>query len=101
MAPRLELQSLFETLIGSRNVYFQPPPSRKIQYPCIVYSLTDELVDHANNTPYKKERRYNVTVIDTNPDSAIPGKVSDLPKCAFDRHYTADNLNHYSYKLFF
>ena len=32
MASRLELQSKFEELLGSRNVYYQPPESIKMSY---------------------------------------------------------------------
>ena len=34
---RLELQSVLEQTLGSRNVYFQPPASVKMKYPAIVY----------------------------------------------------------------
>ena len=37
MDRRLELQSELEKILGSRNVYYQPLPSLKLQYPCIVY----------------------------------------------------------------
>lgn len=45
--------------------------------------------------------RYTVTIIDRNPDSAIPNKVAELPLCSFNRFYTADNLNHFVYNLYF
>ena len=38
MASRLELQTKFENILGSRNVYFQPPASVQMRYPAIVYS---------------------------------------------------------------
>lgn len=101
MAQRLELQELLVSLLGSTNVYFQPPPNVQMEYPCIVYHRDYELFRHADNFPYNKTKRYLVTVIDRDPDSAIPDKVGDLPLCVFDRFYTADNLNHDVYKLFF
>jgi len=42
-----------------------------------------------------------VTVIDRNPDSDLPGKVAELPMCTFNRFFTADNLNHDVYTIFF
>jgi hypothetical protein len=101
MAPRLELQALLRSVLGSDNVYFQPPPTVTMQYPCIVYSRDDRDTRHANNQPYAHRIGYQVTVIDRNPDSLIPDKVADLPFCEFQRTYTADNLNHDVYKLFF
>ena len=101
MAPRLELQTLLISLLGSGNVYFQPPPTLHLNYPCIVYNREDEEVQHANDKPYNRRKRYLVTVIDQNPDSAIPDKIAELPLCIFNRFFTADNLNHEVYKLFF
>lgn len=101
MAQRLELQTLLVTLLGSNNVYFQPPPTVKMQYPCIVYHRDSLDTIFADNKPYKTDKRYQVTVIDANPDSDIPDKVAALPQCTYDRFYTADNLNHDVYNLFF
>jgi hypothetical protein len=101
MAQRLELQDILTRLLGSSNVYFQPPPNIQIEYPCIIYSRYDIIIDHANNLPYKTKKRYQVTVIDTDPDSDIHEKVAALPLCAYDRFYTADNLNHDVFNLFF
>lgn len=101
MAPRLDLQAILIALLGSTNVYFQPPPTMQLLYPCIIYKRDDETPEFANNKPYTRTTRYLVTVIDQDPDSSIPDEVADLPLCRFDRFYTADNLNHDVYKLFF
>lgn len=101
MAQRLELQALLEILLGSRNVYFQPPTTLKMQYPCIIYKRDSINMDHADNAPYKNKTRYQVTVVDMNPDSNIHEKVATLPMSSYDRFYTADNLNHDVYNLFF
>lgn len=45
--------------------------------------------------------RYELTVIDKNPDSDILDRVASLPMCAFERHYTADNLNHDVYNIYY
>jgi hypothetical protein len=101
MAQRLELQEFLVDLLGSDYVYFQPPPTVQIKYPCIIYKRDDESTDFADNKPYKNKLRYQITVIDRNPDSDIPKKISELPSCVYDRFYTADNLNHDVYKLYF
>lgn len=101
MAQRLELQDILVDILGSDNVYFQPPPTVKMEYPCIVYHRDYELSEFADDFPYKRRKRYMVTVIDRDPDSDIPDKVAGLPLCVYDRFYTADNLNHDVYKLFF
>ena len=101
MAPRSELQTLLVDLLGSEHVYFQPPPTIQMVYPCIVYRRDSADTDFADNITYAHRKRYLVTVIDRNPDSDIPAKVAALPSCVFDRYYAADNLNHDTYKLFF
>lgn len=87
--------------MGSSNVYFQPPSNVSMKYPCIVYRRDYAKAEFADNEPYKHRKRYQVTVIDPNPDSDIPDKVAKLPMCSFDRFFTADNLNHDIYNLFF
>lgn len=98
---RLELHEILCTILGSRNVYFQPPESIKMNYPAIVYSLDDIDNQYANDGVYLSHRRYSVTVIDKKPDSEIVGKVSALPNCKFNRPYQKDNLNHYVFTLFY
>lgn len=98
---RLLLHEVLCDLLGSRNVYFQPPASIKMKYPAIVYEIA--VVDniHANNGVYLSNTGYSVTVIDPDPDSPIVGKVASLPTSKFNRHYEKDNLNHDVYTIFF
>lgn len=101
LRPRLELQALLTELLGSDKVYFQPPPGVQMKYPCIVYKRDRVNTDFADDKPYKHKRRYQVTVIDPNPDSVINDKLVMLPLCTHNRFFTADNLNHDVYTLFF
>lgn len=101
MAPRSELQTLLSEILGTDNVYFQPPTNIVLKYPCIVYKRDLSETKFADNLPYSNMTRYQVTVIDENPDSAIPTKVAALPLCLFVRFYTADNLNHDVFNIFF
>lgn len=99
MGQRLSLQTLLETL--TPNVYFQPPPNVSMLYPCIRYELNDMDTLFAGNVPYRMIDRYKVTVIDKDPDSGIRKSVANLPMCSFDRFYTASNLNHFVFTLYF
>lgn len=101
MAQRLELQALLISLLGSGNVYFQPPPTIQMKYPCIIYNRSNIDTTFADNKPYKHKTRYQVTVVDLNPDSGIREQVAALPLCLYDRFYAADGLNHDVYNLFF
>lgn len=99
MAPRLQLHELLEQITST--VYFQPPANVSLTYPCIIYKRDSARTEFADNTPYARKKRYQVTVIDKDPDSDLPDKVAALPMCLFDRFYTADNLNHDVFNLFF
>lgn len=99
MDPRLQLQSLLESI--TEHVYFQPPTNIQLQYPCIIYQRDNAESVFANNDTYRFVKRYLVTVIDRNPDSALPDMLANLPLCKFNRFYTADDLNHDVFNLFF
>lgn len=101
MGSRLDLHEILVIALGSRYVYFQPPASVVMKYPCLVYSRDNANAKHASDALYDYTTRYQVTVIDKDPDSAILEKIIRLPLCAFDRHFTADNLNHDIYNLFY
>lgn len=101
MGDRLNLDGIFEELLGSNEVYFQPPASVKMQYPAIVYRRYNINNEHADDGVYKQSLEYEVIVIDRDPDSEIVMKVSRLPRCRHERHYTADGLNHDAFKLIY
>jgi hypothetical protein len=94
MATRLELQTKLEELLGSRNVYYQPPASNRMEYPAIKYSKSDIRSRFANGSAYSLLNCYEIIVIDRKPDNAVINKLLNLPYCSFDRHYISDNLNH-------
>jgi hypothetical protein len=102
MASRLNLHEEFCDILRSRNVYFQPPASLKMNYPCIRYSLAGVDSKRADDIYYKSMRRYEVTLIDTNPDSEFFDPILDrFSMCSFDRGYTADNLNHFVFTIYY
>lgn len=101
MGRRLELHEILCGILGSRNVYFQPPESIKMQYPCIVYDRNNGDTQFADDKPYEFRLAYEVTLIDKNPDNDAILKLAALPMSRFNRHYTADNLNHDSFVIYY
>ena len=102
MGKRTDLQDILENLLGSENVYFQPPESIKLKYPCIIYNLSNVRLDTADNINYKSDKQYAITIIDPDPDTQLPERlINSMNKLLFDRFYTADNLNHYVFTLFY
>ena len=94
MADRLELHSVLQELLGSSNVYYQPPESIKMQYDAIRYSKKTIDSKYANDRKYSMIDCYEVIVISRVPDNPVIKKLLSLPYCSYDRHYIADNLHH-------
>ena len=97
--PRTELHEKLVELLGSRNVYFQLTTNVRMQYPCIVYKWDGRDRRHADNDGYHDRKRYQVTVIDRDPDSKIPDLVEALPYCSMTTTMVVENLNHYIFNL--
>ena len=101
MGNRIDLHKILCEVLGSKNVYFQPPESVKMKYPAIVYSLSRIENRNANNAVYKQNNAYDVILIDSDPENETVNRISRLPLCRFDRYYVSNNLNHYAFTLYF
>lgn len=98
---RVELQRMLENMLGSRNVYYQPPTSIKLKYPCILYNLESANDVHAENDIYRRLYRYSLTYITKDPEDPMWEMINDLRYCRFDRFYTSDNMNHFVYTIYY
>lgn len=103
---RLDLHNILIDILGTKNstvsrVYFQPPVSIKIEYPCIIYKRSDRKDLFSDDRIYLDMKQYSIMVVDKNPDSLIPDKVLDLQYCSFSTHFTVDGLNHDVYNLYY
>lgn len=101
MPSRIELDAIIRAILGSGNVYFQPPESIEMKYPAVVYSLSNIENSFANDGVYLSDRQYTLILIDKNPDSPLVAKFVSLPTCRFDRAYKADNMNHFAFTIYF
>lgn len=103
MAPerRVMLHDLLVKVLGSRNVYFQPPEGLKIEYPAIIYGFDNTRVEYGNNLPYAVKRRYQITYIDRDPDSDILDVLLRMPMTRLASTYIAKGLNHYNFSTYF
>lgn len=92
---RVELQEALEDFLGSRNVYYQPPESIKLKYPCIIYEKSRIQQVYADNISYLKHKEYSLTLIYREADSTLSDDLLDsFELISFDRHYKADNMYH-------
>lgn len=102
MRSRLEFDSELRDLIGNSNVYFQPPESIRLKYPCIIYKRTDVDIKHADNKAYMTTNCYDVTVISKDPDYALFDTIIErFPMIRMGAFFTYDNLNHHNYTIYY
>lgn len=93
MGDRLDLHN--ELLAMCPNVYFQPPSNITMKYPCIVYSKLNKMKLYGSDVIHYSKQQYRVTIIDANPDTAIPDMIEkNLRYCGIDQYFTVNNLNH-------
>lgn len=96
---RIKLDDKLREILGNDHVYFQPPDDLTIKYPCIVYAFVDMSGLHADDKKYIDEDKYTLTLITKDPLPEILESLDALPYCSMDRHYTSDNLHHFSFSL--
>lgn len=107
MDKRLELHELLCEVInitesnGDKHVYFDPPASFIMRYPAIRYKRKSVNKMVANNSIYGYKKAYEIILIDENPDSEYIDKILQLPYCSYNNHYTADNLNHDVFTIYY
>ena len=102
MNRRLELHAKLEALIESSHVYFQPPASVHLVYPCVVYTIGDGDVKRANDSIYQYVNSYTLTFIYKKPNIDIIEKVlKEFQMCRFDTAYCSENLNHYVFTVYY
>lgn len=96
---RYKLDEWFEAI--TPNVYFQPPEGSDLVYPCIVYGVEGENGLFADNSRYKTNTRYDVTVIDTDPDTQLYHSILELPHTSLESVFVTDRLYHYKLTMYY
>lgn len=102
MASRLELQAELQDLLGSENVYFQPPESVLLKYPAIVYRKKSGDLKYANNDVYTFKTAYQVVVIDYDPDANwVEKMLKRFKHIRVENEYVSKNLNHWPFSIYY
>ena len=94
--PRREVHKRLQELTGyGKRVYYNPPETLKMQYPCIVYNLANLAARHADNMPYKRHDAYSVThMYLKTEEEAVSRKLAEQQGFLDDRSFVIDNLHH-------
>ena len=99
--PRTDLHRILQDLSDEVHVYFQPPSSKRMQYPCIVYERSKIDGTPANNQVYKTDIQYTLTAIYYDPDDYLPIAISKIPGTRHSGHFVSDNLYHDVFSIYF
>lgn len=94
MTNRLTLQHKLEEILGSKNVYYNPPESQKMEFPCIVYNLSYIEQIHADNKKYLDYTTYKITVVSRLPDHPSIKAILELPMTKFSTNFTKNSFYH-------
>lgn len=102
MGNRIELHTLISSVMPEGvTVYFQPPNSINLQFPCVIYSRTGKAENFAGNELYNSKYEYSVLVISRDPDNDLSEQLVKIPFTSYDRRYEANGLYHDVVKLYF
>lgn len=101
MHKQQEVQSILESILGSRNVYFQPPASVQIKFPAFIY-FTGRVNDRfADDSRYLKRRPYEVQYVSKTFDEKFVNDMLELPYCELNTTFKKDNVYHYNFTIYF
>lgn len=92
-----ELLSIFK-----KNVYYQPPESIKLSFPCFIYELSGGKKEQADDTMYLFTRRYEGTYITSDPDhTLIETLLKHFKHISYDRRFVSGNLYHDTFTIYY
>ena len=102
MDRRLQLQTELEEVLGSRHVYYQPTETKKLEYPCIVYQLSDIDLIHGDDLLYRATHGYQITLIERSPETPLVDAIlGHFRMIRFDRRFVNQNLYHNVFELYY
>lgn len=81
-------------ILGSGNVYYNPPESQKLNFPCIVYNLSYIEQIHADNLSYLDYTTYKITVVSKIPDHPAIKNILRLPMTKFSTNFVKNGFYH-------
>lgn len=105
MTKRLKLDKSLKDVLGSLNVYYQPPENQKITKPCFIYKLSNIKPTYADNKQYLRRECYEVTYLTKTVDddifkSIIQNGLSATMYVKFERMFISNNLYHYVFTVY-
>lgn len=98
---RLKLDKVLRDTLGSAHVYFQPPESVRMEYPCIVYNLAKIPAQFADDKAYLLNPKYVIRYVTHKPDDEMRFTLVNVLGVPMIQAYAKDGLYHYIYELYY
>lgn len=101
MLKRVDIQEKFKFLLGSNNVYYQPPANLKMKYPAIVYSLDGLDVKRFDNIRLINKNCFSVTHIYRNEsENLVEAMLKNFEYISFDNRSIVDGIYNDHYTIY-
>lgn len=101
MLKRVDIQEKFKFLLGSNNVYYQPPANLKMKYPAIVYSLDGLDVKRFDNKRLINKNCFSVTHIYRNEsENLVETMLKNFEYISFDNRSIVDGIYNDHYTIY-
>lgn len=97
---RVKVSQMLHSVLGSSNVYYDPPESIKMKFPAIVYKRAKINTINASNDKYVIHDRYEITFIRKDADNETLDAILALPYCEHNSSYKASDLYHDVFTLY-
>lgn len=99
-----DLRDILYTIHNTENVYYDPPTSIQMKFPCFRFTMNNTNVTYADNFTYLRKPRWTVTYITRDVEDIEP-----LIKDMFDNfkylvqetQFKAENLQHVVFNLYY
>lgn len=98
---RLALNEKLCSILGSRNVYHDPPSNTHLNYPCIIYKRAAVESRRADNIRFINWYPYEVQIISKDPDYELFDTF--LSYFEYGREgapFVSDNLHHSNFTIY-
>lgn len=102
MDDRLKLQLILESIDPKAKVYYQPPSSLSIVYPCMIYKDAPSHINRASDGLYRYVRCYELSYISKSPNMEISKEIlSRFNYSKMNSSYVSDGLIHSIFTIYY
>ena len=105
MANKLKWEQIRDILYTiTENVYYDPPTSIQMKFPCFRFTMNNTDSKYADNLSYLRTKRWAITFITRDVeelDDVINQMLIKFKYCTHETTFKADNLNHAVFNLYF